>query len=33
MMNYKTDRIEKIGGVLVDLFHYLWLFVIGATIV
>ena len=33
MMNYKTDRIEKIGSVLVDLFHYLWLFVIGATIV
>jgi len=33
MMNYKTDRIQKIGSVLVDVFHYLALFVIGATIV
>jgi len=32
-MNYKTDRIQKIGSVLVDVFHYLALFVIGATIV
>jgi phosphate starvation-inducible membrane PsiE len=33
MMNYKTDRIQKIGTGLVDLFHYLGLFVIGGTIV
>ncbi|HMK14088.1 MAG TPA: phosphate-starvation-inducible PsiE family protein [Burkholderiales bacterium] len=33
MMNYKTDHIQKIGSVLVDVFHYLALFVIGATIV
>ncbi|HUL42482.1 MAG TPA: phosphate-starvation-inducible PsiE family protein [Burkholderiales bacterium] len=32
-MKYNTDRIQKIGGVLVDLFHYIALFVIGATIV
>ena len=32
-MNYKTDRIQKIGSILVDVFHYLALFVIGATIV
>lgn len=32
-MNYKTDRIQKIGSLLVDVFHYLALFVIGATIV
>jgi len=32
-MNYKTDHIQKIGSVLVDVFHYLALFVIGATIV
>ena len=33
MMTYKTDRIEKIGSGLVDLFHYVALFVIGGTIV
>ena len=33
MMTYKTDRIQKIGSILVDVFHYLALFVIGATIV
>ena len=32
-MDKKTDRIQKIGGTLVDFFHYLALFVIGATIV
>jgi len=32
-MNYKTVQIHKIGGILVDSFHYLALFVIGATIV
>ena len=32
-MNVKTERIQKVGGVLVDTFHYLALFVIGATIV
>ena len=31
-MNYKTDRIQKIVSGLVDLFYYLALFVIGATI-
>ncbi|MGH8742846.1 MAG: phosphate-starvation-inducible protein PsiE [Burkholderiales bacterium] len=32
-MNIKTDLVQKIGGGLVDMFHYLALFVIGATIV
>ncbi|HSS46007.1 MAG TPA: phosphate-starvation-inducible PsiE family protein [Burkholderiales bacterium] len=32
-MSYKTDQIQKIGSGLVDAFHYLALFVIGATIV
>ncbi len=29
----KTIRIQKVGNIMVDLFHYLALFVIGATIV
>ncbi|HHH40324.1 MAG TPA: phosphate starvation-inducible protein PhoH [Sedimenticola sp.] len=29
----QRDRIQKTGNVLVDLFHYLALFIIGATIV
>jgi len=32
-MNYKTEKIQRIGNVLVDVFHYLALFIIGATIV
>jgi len=32
-MNNKTILIHKIGDILVDSFHYLALFVIGATIV
>ena len=29
----KTEKIQKVGDIMVDLFHYLALFVIGATIV
>lgn len=32
-MNNKTTVVHKIGDILVDTFHYLALFVIGATIV
>lgn len=32
-MGNREERIQKIGDVMVDLFHYLALFVIGATIV
>ena len=32
-MNNKTILVHKIGDILVDTFHYLALFVIGATIV
>ena len=32
-MNIQTEKIQKIGGVLVDVFHYLALFTIGATII
>ena len=32
-MPNKTILIHKIGDILVDIFHYLALFVIGATIV
>jgi phosphate starvation-inducible membrane PsiE len=32
-MNKKTEKLQKAGGVLVDSFHYMGLFVIGATIV
>ncbi len=32
-MGKTTDSIQKIGNTMVDLFHYLALFVIGATIV
>jgi len=32
-MNKSIEQIQKIGDVLVDLFHYLALFIIGATIV
>ena len=32
-MNKKTEMLEKIGSILVDGFHYMGLFVIGATIV
>jgi phosphate starvation-inducible membrane PsiE len=32
-MNDRSDKIQKIGSILVDVFHYLALFVIGATVV
>ncbi|HIP52400.1 MAG TPA: phosphate starvation-inducible protein PhoH [Chromatiales bacterium] len=32
-MDYQAEKIQKIGNVLVDAFHYLALFVIGATVV
>jgi phosphate starvation-inducible membrane PsiE len=32
-MNVETEKVQKIGNVLVDLFHYLALFIIGATVV
>lgn len=32
-MNKITDKIQSIGDVMVDLFHYLALFIIGGTIV
>lgn len=32
-MNNKTEKIQKIGNNLVDTFHYLALFIIGATVV
>jgi phosphate starvation-inducible membrane PsiE len=32
-MNDGTEKVQKIGSILVDGFHYLALFVIGATVV
>lgn len=32
-MKYEKEKIQKIGNVLVDVFHYLALFIIGATVV
>lgn len=32
-MNIDTGQIQKTGNILVDVFHYLALFVIGATVV
>ena len=32
-MNVETDKVQKFGNVLVDMFHYLALFIIGATVV
>lgn len=32
-MNLETDKIQKFGNTLVDMFHFLALFVIGATVV
>ena len=32
-MNFETDKVQRIGNVLVDVFHYLALFIIGATVV
>ncbi|WP_245828347.1 hypothetical protein [Solemya elarraichensis gill symbiont] len=32
-MNKDTEKVQRIGNILVDGFHYLALFVIGATIV
>lgn len=32
-MNLETDKVQKFGNTLVDMFHFLALFVIGATVV
>ncbi|RKZ39442.1 MAG: phosphate starvation-inducible protein PhoH [Gammaproteobacteria bacterium] len=32
-MNIKTEKVQSIGNVFVDIFHYLALFIIGATVV
>lgn len=32
-MNKEMEKIQEIGNILVDIFHYLALFVIGATVV
>ncbi|TNG00589.1 MAG: phosphate starvation-inducible protein PhoH [Gammaproteobacteria bacterium] len=32
-MNVYSDKIQRIGNILVDIFHYLALFIIGATVV
>lgn len=32
-MNIDTEKIQEIGNSLVDIFHYLALFIIGATVV
>ena len=32
-MNTKTEKIQKFGNTLVDAFHFLALFIIGATVV
>jgi phosphate starvation-inducible membrane PsiE len=32
-MNNKTNKIQQVGDNLVDMFHYLALFIIGATVV
>ena len=32
-MKIETEKVQQIGNVLVDIFHYLALFVIGATVV
>ena len=32
-MNVETDKVQKVGNTLVDMFHFLALFVIGATVV
>ena len=32
-MKIETEKIQKIGNALVDVFHYLALFIIGATVV
>ncbi len=32
-MNVETDKVQKFGNVLVDMFHFLALFIIGATVV
>lgn len=31
-MDMQTEKVQKVGGRLVDFFHYLALFVIGATV-
>ena len=32
-MNVETEKVQKLGNILVDMFHLLALFVIGATVV
>lgn len=32
-MKKETEKIQKMGNILVDVFHYLALFIIGATVV
>lgn len=32
-MNIEAGKVQKIGNILVDVFHYLALFIIGATVV
>lgn len=32
-MNDRSEKIQKVGDIMVDAFHYLALFIIGATIV
>ena len=31
-MNFEIKKVQKIGNILVDIFHYLALFMIGATV-
>ena len=32
-MNKEMEKVQKIGNTLVDVFHYLALFIIGGTVV
>jgi phosphate starvation-inducible membrane PsiE len=32
-MNFDTEKVQDLGNALVDIFHYLALFIIGATVV
>jgi len=32
-MNWETEKIQRIGNAFVDIFHYMALFIIGATVV
>lgn len=33
VMKFETEKVQRVGNVLVDVFHYLALFIIGATVV